>query len=919
MNRVAGLLILLFPAAFRLRYGSEVVGLLRDRAADVRRREGIPGMVRMWSFEISDLLRAAYAERRFVRRAGGGQDNRVTRRPGGTAGGVEPPRRRSVGGMMDELARDLRHARRTLARAPGFAAVVIITLALGIGATTAIFTVVDGVLLKPLPYPDADDLFAVYHRVPPLGADTVNHTSSTFLTYHAENRSFEQFGAWNPTEVVATGRDEPERVDAVAMTEGVLRALRAQPRLGRGFSEQDTLPGAPMVVILTHGYWARRFGADEGIVGRDIRIEGQAAEVVGVMPPDFVFLGEASSLYVPLHFDRNAMPTVLSFDYRVVARLAPRTTPEAAAADLERLIPMSVERYAWLPAEQVQEWQLGINLRPLKESVVQDSGAVLWILQGTVGLVLLIACANVANLLLVRAEGRRREIALRTAIGASRGRLTRQFLVESSVLTALGALAGLALAYAAVPMMLRLTPAALPRAGEIGVDARVLLFTLLISAVAAVVFSLFPIAYYGASDLVPALKEGGHGAGSGRRRHRVRGALAVAEVALALVLLVGAGLMIRSFQALRDVDPGFSDPGRAMIFRLALPAGDYPDEDRALAAYEAVIARIAEVPGVTHVGAISGLTMEGRSNQNSFMAQDVALGDEGEGVLRGAYKAMAGDYFGAAGIPLIAGRSITWDDIRERRRVGLVTETLAREFWGEPSAALGKQIRHSGDDPWREVIGVVGDVRDGGLRSAPRSVAFWPVIVEDFLGFDVWLRRDMAFVVRTDRANPFDVLPQVRDAVGSVDPNLPLADIGTLDRVVARNMASTSFILAMLLLAAGVAVALGTIGIYGVISYVFSQRTREIGIRVALGATTGDVRGMVLRQGALIGVLGVGIGVGAAIALARFLTAQVYGVGTMDPATYLGASLAVGGVALLASYVPALRTTAVDPLDALRR
>jgi predicted permease len=540
------------------------------------------------------------------------------------------------------------------------------------------------------------------------------------------------------------------------------------------------------------------------------------------------------------------------------------------------------------------------------------------VLLGTVSLVLLISCVNVANLLMVRAEGRQREIAMRTALGASRARLLRQFFVESAVLSGIGALAGLMLAYGAVPVLLRLAPAVVPRVTEIRVDASVLLFTLFVSTGAAAVFGLLPVFQRASSTLTPALEEGGRGASGGRSRNRVRNTLAIAEVALAVVLLIGAGLMVRSFFSLRGVNPGFTDPQSVVTFRLSLPRAEAPGDDEAIAVYEQLIDRISEVPGVTDVGAISGMTMEGRSNQNSFIGEGIAVSDS-NGVINGAYKAIAGDYFAAAGIPILAGRSIDWQDIRERRPVGVVTETLARELWGDSRTALGKRVRHTADDPWREIVGVVGDVRDGGLRGAPPAVAFWPVLVEDFLGFESWLRRDLAFVVRTDRADPLELVASLRQAVWSIRPNLPLVDVGTLDRLVARDMADTTFMLTMLLLAAGVAVVLGTVGIYGVISYTFEQRIREIGIRIALGATRTDVLAMVLRQGALIGLVGIAVGVAAAMAATRFLASQVFGVGTIDVSTYVAAAFLVGAVSVLASFVPARRAARAAPQVSLSR
>jgi predicted permease len=562
---------------------------------------------------------------------------------------------------------------------------------------------------------------------------------------------------------------------------------------------------------------------------------------------------------------------------------------------------------------------LGAEVRPLKDAVVGDAAALLWMLFGSVGIVLLIACANVANLFLVRAEGRRAEIAVRGALGASRGVIVRQFLVESVVLAMVGGLGGLSIAFAGVPLLLGLaTPGWLPRAADVGVDPATLGFCLLVSCTAGLLFGLFPVSYYGAPDLVPALKAGGRAASGGRRGNRLHSLLVVAEIALALVLLVGAGLMIRSFAALGTVDPGFDDPRRVLTFRLALTHGEFPEEDQVIAAYEQILANIAAIPGVEHAGAAAGLTMEIRSNRNSILAEDVPAEERGS-VLGGNYTAVAGDYFEASGIPLLAGRTISWQDARQRRPVGVVTERLAVHFWGSPQAALGKRIRHSGNDPWREIIGVVGDIRDRGLRQEPTPVAFWPVVVRDFLGFESWLRRDMAFAVRARTDDPMALLQQVREAVWTVDPDLPFAEIETLDSVVTRYLATTSFTLVMLVVSAAVAVVLGTIGIYGVIAYAVAQRHREIGIRIALGAAHGAIRSMVLKQGLLVGGAGVLVGLAGAVALARFLSAMVYDVGTLDPLTYAAAALLTGGVALLASYLPALRATRVDPVEAMRR
>lgn len=916
MTRLGGLLMRLFPADFRARYGHELHELLVEYGRDVRRREGWLGFSRLLVFQGTDLLLAAHAERRARRSpvafVGGSGAS--------AAGGGLPPERgpRGVRRLAGALRSDVGFAWRSLRRTPGFLLVAGLTLALGIGATTAIFTVLYGSLLAPLPYPDPASLVAVWLQSPTLEFDRIDHTTSTYLTFRDEQQAFSEFGAWLPGSATVTGDGDPERIETIGVSDGALRALGARAVVGRIYGPADSEPGAAPKLILSHGFWERRYGADEGIVGETVTFQGTAVEVIGVLSPDFRFVGREPAAYWPIRLDAAEMPTVLSFDYRVVARLAPGVSRERAAAELTGLIPASVERYAWLPEEQLESWNLSANVRPLRDAVVGDVGSLLWVLFGAVSIVLLIACVNVANLCLVRAESRRREVAVRCALGATRWVLARQFVVESVLLGTLAGAAGLLLAYASVPLLLQVTPTSLPRAADIGIDAATVGFCVGVSLLAGLLFSAFPVASFGSPRMSGALKDDDRGSSSGRAGNRLRSVLAVGEVALALILLVGAGLMIRSFVALKSIDPGFRQPQRVLTFRLSLTAGDYPDVDRALLAYREILAAIEGIPGVEHAGATSGLTMEGRSNQNSFIAEGVVPGSDG-GVLNGSYKAIAGDYFDAAGIPLLAGRTLSWDDIRERRPVGVVTAHIARHYWGSPQAAVGKRIRHAGDDPWREIIGVVGDVRDDGMRSEPRAVAFWPVVVDDFLGFDTWLRRDMAFVVRVNGDRPMSVLPMVRQAVWATNPNLPLTDVATLESVVDTNLAGTSFTLLLLLIASAVAVALGTIGIYGVIAYAFAQRRREIGIRMALGAAHRDIRTLVLRQGAVVGVTGVLLGTVGSIALARSLESMVYEVGTVDPVTYAAAGLFTGGVAMLASYVPALRAARVDPIRALRQ
>lgn len=920
MSKLLSWVLRLFPAAFRDRYGEEIVGLLVDQARDVGRRRGRLAVGRMWAFQGADLVRSAIAERRVERRG----ELRPAAPLSGSSAGSNPGRGFGRGrygldrrrdSVLAVLALDVRYAFRTFRRSPVFSAVVVLTLALGIGGTTAVFGVINGVLLEPLPYEHPEELVAIWHTAEGLGASRVPLSDAMFLAYRDENRSFEAIGIWNPTQVAVTGSAEPERIDAMWVSEEIFAALRVQPFLGRIFATKE-IPEDDLQVILSHGYWQRRLGGDPDILGKTLYLEGLPWQVVGVMPPDFRFLDYEPSVYLPAYVAPGG-GTIRTFDYRGMARLRPGVTLEQANRDVARMIPLTADNYAWATREDLEEWRLGPDLRPLMSVVVGDVGTVLWVLFGTFGIVLLIVCANVANLFLVQAESRQREVALRAALGASRARIARQLLTESVLLGLLGGAAGLWLGYAGLRLLVGLAPANLPRLAEIGIDPTVATFALVVSLLAGFLLGLFPMVGKAPRSLVTSLQEGGRAASAGRQRHRARTTLAIAQVALATALLIGAGLMVRSFMALSSVDPGFSHPEEVLTLRLPIPRIEVREQMDAVPITEEVIARLSEIPGVISVGATSSITMERRSNTNVLYVEDSPL-PQGTDPPSCYYKAIAGDYFGTMGIPLLAGRTITWDDIRDRRPVGLVTENVAREYWGEPSSAIGRRIRHHPDDPWREVIGVVSNVRDLGIGEEPPMVVYWAMAVESFAGFDLWVRRDMAYVMRSERPYPAQMMPEVREAIWSVKPNLPVANVQTLDEIVAGSMARTSFTLVMLGIAAVAAVLLGTVGIYGVISYVFAQRTREIGVRMALGATFQDVRWLVLRQGALVAAAGTVIGLAAAAGLTRFISALLYGVQPADVTTFVAAATAVVLVSLLASYIPARRAAKVDPMHSLR-
>ena len=791
-------------------------------------------------------------------------------------------------------------------------------MALGIGANAAIFTIVNGVLLKPLPFEDPDELVGVWHKAPGLGFDILNSAAALQFTYQDESRVFEDVGSWDNEQVSVTGLAEPEQLAGMMVTASLLPLLRVQPILGRRFSEEDDSPGSQQTVMLSHAYWQRQFGADPGVLGSTLRINGTPHQVIGVLPPEFTLPGENANVYMPFQWDRGEVE-VGNFSYQAIARLIPGATVEQANADVERMIPLAVEKFpGGISLGMLQEAQFGANLHPLKEDFVGDIGNVLWVLLGTVSIVLLSACANVANLFLVRAEGRQQEVAVRTAMGAARGQIARQFLQESVVLGLLGGLMGLALAYGGVRLLIELGPETLPRLGEITLSPAVLGFTLAISLVSGLLFGVFPVLRMGGLNLVASLKEGGRGGSTGQERHRARNALVVAQMSLALVLLAGSGLMIRSFQALRNVDPGFSNPSEVLTFRVGVPTAEIEDRAELALAWEGMWNRLNEIPGVTSIGASSSVTMDNTNNNDALWIEDIPIVPDQLPPIR-RFKWITEGYFETMENPILAGRAIEWADIHDRAPVVMITANLAEEYWGDPISALGERVG-TGEPSnviWHEVVGVVGNVHDDGVSQETPAVVFWPMAM--YRGDDgLRVQRSMAFAVRTSRPTAASLLPDVRKAVWAVNPNLPLANVRTLDELLDRSLAQTSFTLVMLMIAAAVALALGVVGIYGVISYIVSQRTREIGVRMALGAAGPDVTRMVLRQGMMLAGSGVGIGLIAAMGLTRLMSSLLYGVEATDPVTFGTVALMLSAVALVASYLPALRASRTDPAEALR-
>jgi predicted permease len=603
-----------------------------------------------------------------------------------------------------------------------------------------------------------------------------------------------------------------------------------------------------------------------------------------------------------------------------VARLKPGVTIEQANADMARLIPIIPDRFPMpggLTRKMFEEAKMGPNLRPLSADAIGDIGRLLWILLGTVAFVLLIACANVANLFLVRAEARQHELAIHAALGAGSRRIAWELLSESLLLALVGGLVGLGMAYAAIRTLVSSAPEGLPRITDIGIDPLILGFTLAISILAGLLFGLIPVLKFRTPQLASALKEGGRLSSAGRERHRARNALVVAEVALAVILLVGSGLMMRTFQAMRRVDPGFRNPEQVLTLRISIPSNLIENEERVARTHEQIVRKIEQIAGVQSVGVSNSITMDGFDSNDPIFVEEFPPQGERLPPLR-RFKWTAQNYFSTMGNPIVAGREIAWTDVYNRAPVVMVSENFAREYWKEPAAAIGKRIRAAPSNPWRTIIGVVGNERDDGVvRPAPATV-YWPILMNDLWDQKTFVQRNLAYAVRTARTGSPTLLKEIQQAVWSVNANLPVATVRTLDEIRAGSMAQTSFALVMLAIAASVALILGVVGIYGVIAYVAQQRTKEIGIRMALGAAAHDVSGLFLRQGMTLAAIGIALGLGAAVWLTRTMTALLFGVSALDPMTYAAVAAALSGTALLASYIPARRAARVDPAEALR-
>jgi predicted permease len=827
---------------------------------------------------------------------------------------------------LDDILRDLRHGARTLRRSPTFPGIALLTLAIGIGANTAVFSVVNGILLKPLPYPRSDELVAVWHTAP--GAEGLASVSgdlrlstSMYFTYSDQNRTFDHIGIWFAYTATVTGIAEPEQVRTIGVSDGLLQALSVQPMLGRLLTGADQTPDAAPTSLLSYGYWQSRFGGDRQIVGRVIQVDGAPREVIGVMPRGFRIADQDADLIFPARFDRRKQ-ILAGFGYQSIARLKPGVTIADASADIARLIPIwmaSWPAFSNVNPKAYEAWRIAPAVRPLKQDVVGKVGDTLWILMGTLAIVMLIACANVATLLLVRAEARHQELAIRAALGAGSARIVRALLVESVLLGLAGGLLGLALALAGLRALLALAPAGLPRIEEIAIDPRVLLFTLAISLLSGIVFGLIPALRHRSPHIAAGLGAGGRTIGAGRGAQRARSVLVVAQLSLALVLLVSSGLMLRTFSALRAVEPGFADPARLQIFRVSVPQRLIPEPDRVARLQNDLVDKLAGISGVSSVAFTSALPIEGLpTNWDAVQPENHTYPGHEVPPLR-VFKDVSPAFFETMGTAVVSGRSFTWTDLYERRRVVIVSENLAREFWGTAPAAIGKRLQTLPTAPWQEIIGVVHNVHDNGVDRPPPAVVYWPAFGESAYSAGVpTVRRLIAFVLRSPRAGTESLLREMQAAVWSINGNLSVASVQTMGDLYDRSLARTSFALVMLAIAGLMALTLGIVGIYGVIAYAVSQRTREIGIRVALGAQRAELTQMFVRSGLVLAGIGIPLGLVAALFLTRLMSTVVFGVSLLDPVTYIAVPLVLVTAVVVASYLPARRAASVDPVDALK-
>jgi predicted permease len=826
---------------------------------------------------------------------------------------------------FESLLTGLKLALRRLRKSPGFSITVLLTLAIGIGANTAVFSVVNSILLKPLPYPQPEQLAVVWLHAPGAAGLTnfsegLRLSPSMYLTFAEHNRTLQSIGVWISGTANVTGLAEPEEVHTTYISDGVLQTLNVPPAAGRWILTPDQVPHSREVVMLSYGYWQRRFGGDRSVIGRNIEVDSQTREVVGVMPRGFEVMNQDFDLLIPLAFDPRHQ-ILAGFGYNGIARLKPGVTIGAANADIARMLDIWMD--SWTNGDGgdphfYRTWRISGAIRSMKDEIIGNVGSVLWVVMGTIGVVMLVACTNVANLLLVRTDGRQQELAIRAALGAGRGRIARDVLSECVLLALLGGVAGVGIAMGGLQLLAAIGPASLPRLHEITLDARSIAFTLALSLVSALLFGTIAALKSMRPAASLAHASAGRTSSASRERQRGRNLLVVAQVAMAMVLLISAVLMIRTLEALRGVDPGFADANHVQTLRIAIPRPLFPDAQTTMRLENSIADKLAAIPGVSSVGFAGNLPMDEIDPAWNNIFIEGKDDRAGSAPMR-LFNYISPGYFHTQGTRLVAGRDYTWDDIYGLRPVGIVSENLAVESWGSAQAAIGKHLRIMPTQPWVAVIGVAQDVHQNGVDEEAPATVYWPVMLKfPWANNAIDTQREVSFVVHTDRAGTESLLTEIQRAVWQVNGSLPVASMQTMGELYGRSMARTSFTLVMLAIAGVMALALSLIGIYGVISYAVSQRTREIGIRMALGARKSELRWMFVRSALALSGIGVVLGLGAAVVLARTMRTLLFGVSPLDPLSFAAVPLILAVATALASFLPASRVASINPADALK-
>ncbi|HEX5437223.1 MAG TPA: ABC transporter permease [Gemmatimonadaceae bacterium] len=819
----------------------------------------------------------------------------------------------------------IRYAWRSLRRTPVFTSAAVLTLAIGIGAAAAIFAVVDGILLRPLPYGHPEQLVGAWNDLPPLSLFHANETAAMYFTFKRFAHTISGIAVYQSRSANIAdpkGVAEPERVSAGFITASLIPLLQVRPALGRSFTSAEDQPHGPPVVIISDALWRTRLGADPHVIGRTLDVSGVSSQIVGVMPATFRFPDASTELWLPLALDpNNSFPG--GFSYNAIARLKPGVTIPQAERDFRAVLPRVVDVAPMMAPNVTTQMLLDQAkprpvLTPMRDDVVGSIANTLWVVAATAALLLLVACANVANLILVRADGRQRELAVRAALGAGQRRVLMHFLMESIVVAAIAGVLGLLVAWAAIHALVTAGPAELPRLAEARVNGTVVLFTFVMSALIAIACSLFPALRFGRTELASTLREGGRNGTAGRSRQRVRGALVTAQIALALVVLAGSGLLLRSFQRLHDVRPGWN-PEHLATFWMALPRARYQNDTAVVNFYAQLTDRVAALPGVRAVGLTSRLPLESHGDNTSPIWVEGDASAQTRIPPLQLFITTDGGFFKAMGIPLLAGHTFERLDGRQRGDEAIVNRVTAEKFWHDPTGrqALGKRFRTLPNGPWYTVVGVVAGVRDSSLQAPPALTVYFPEVPSPDTVFDSQLFRQMGLVVRT-AGDPTAITRPVQQVVRELDPTLPTFDVRPMTDVVRGSLARLTFTMLIIGVAGVVTLLLGAIGLYGVIAYVVSLRTRELGVRIALGASPSSVARMVTRQGIALTAAGIIVGLVLFALVARFIRSLLFGVAPGDPVTLVAVAVVLLAIAALASWIPARRAARVDPMEALR-